>query len=164
MDIRQWIELNQKLLIELTRNITKKYNNDDLIQSVMEQLLKQEDKFNLIPDEKKKYFVIRVLSNNFNSKTSRYHYENRKGFNETLPLDDDIYNTPQEDEPEYPTIDCVHKQLDGMTWFERDIFLLWMELGSLKAVSRKTKIPHNSVGRYIKKVKIKLNKQWNNQF
>ena len=82
----------------------------------------------------------------------------------SLPLQDDIYNV-KEDEPEqYPTVEWVHKRLEFMNWFDRDIFLLWMELGSLKAVSKKTKIPHNSVGRYIKKVKIKLNKDWKNQF
>ena len=164
MEIRQWIELHHKQLMEITKNITKSGFNPDLYQSVVEQLLLQEEKFNDIPDDKKKYFFIRVMSNNYNSKTSKYHYENRKGFTLSLPLDEDIYKIKEDEPQEYPTIEWVHRQLDEMNWFDRDIFLLWMELGSLKAVSRKTKIPHNSVGRYIKKVKIKLNKQWNNQF
>ena len=164
MEINRWIELNNKMLLEITRNITKKFDNNDLFQSVVEQLLKQKDKFDEIPDDKKKYFFIRVVSNNFHSKTSRYHYENRKGFSESLELNEQIYQTADDEEMEYPTIQWVHKQLDEMNWFDRDIFLLWMELGSLKKVSKKTKIPHNSVGRYIKRVKIKLNNNWKKQF
>jgi hypothetical protein len=164
MEIDKWIELNHQMLLGVVRNITKRYENDDLFQSVVEQLLKQKEKLDVLPDDKKKFFFIRVTSNNFHSKTSRYHYENRKAFSMSSPLEDETYNLKEDEPGEYPTIEWVHKKLDDMNWFDRDIFLLWMELGSLKAVSKKTKIPHNSVGRYIKKVKIKLNEDWKKQF
>lgn len=164
MEIDKWIELNHQMLLEVVRNITKSYNNDDLFQSVVEQILKKKEKADLIPDDKKKFYFIRIVSNNFNSKTSRYHYENRKRFSESVPLDENLKDIEDEELAEFPTIEWVHQRLDKMNWFDRDIFLLWMELGSLKAVSKKTKIPHNSVGRYIKKVKIKLNEDWKKQF
>lgn len=164
MEIDKWIEKHHQELVIITKNITKKNDVKDLFQSVVEQLLKKKEKLDELPDDKKKYFFIRVVSNNFHSNTSRFYYENRKGFNDTMELNDEIYEQQDEEPTEYPTIEWVHKQLEDFHWFDRDLFLLWMELGSLKKVSRKTRIPHNSVGRYIKKVKIKLNQNWKKQF
>jgi hypothetical protein len=54
----------------------------------------------------------------------------------------------------------VHKQLEDLDWFSRDLFLMWLELGTITAVSKQTTIPLNSVGRYIKNIKIELKQKW----
>jgi hypothetical protein len=37
---------------------------------------------------------------------------------------------------------------------------MWLELGTITAVSKQTTIPLNSVGRYIKNIKIELKQKW----
>jgi hypothetical protein len=69
------------------------------------------------------------------------------------------------DEPymEPAELGWVHQQLENLSWFERDLFLMWMELGTLTQVSKTTTIPLNSVGRYINETKQKLIKLWGNR-
>ncbi|MAO25297.1 MAG: hypothetical protein CMJ25_31535 [Phycisphaerae bacterium] len=46
------------------------------------------------------------------------------------------------------------------TWYERDLFILYVELNSYVKVSKNTTIPVNSVSRHIKQIKIKLQELW----
>jgi hypothetical protein len=59
-----------------------------------------------------------------------------------------------------PDMDWVMEQLDELEWFDRDLFKLWLELGTLSNVSKRTKIPVNSVGKYIKEIKKELKIRW----
>lgn len=146
-----------------TKNITKGYENyDDLYQSVIEQLLKKGNKLDDIDDKEKMYYFVRVVKNNFFSKSSPYYYQHIKNTTR-LNYERDITNIDIVDEPyeeNLPDIEWVYKELDTLDWFSRDIFIMWLELGSLTAVAKQTTIPLNSVGRYIKEVKQVLKEQW----
>jgi hypothetical protein len=161
--LTEWVQLNNQLLLNTTKNITKGYDNyDDLYQSVIEQLLKKGNKLDDMDDKEKMYYFVRVVKNNFYSKSSPYYYQHIKNTTR-LNYERDITNIDMVDEPyqeDTPDIEWVYKELDTLDWFSRDIFLMWMELGSLTAVARQTTIPLNSVGRYIKEVKQILNDKW----
>jgi hypothetical protein len=127
----------------------------------MEQLLKG-GKLDGMKDKERVYYFIRVLKNNYFSKTSPYYYQYKKNPHREEFKDIEFFE-PQPDveyTEELPDIEWVNKQLSHLEWFDRDLFLLWMELGSLTAVSRKTTIPLNSVGRYINQTKQMLIKKW----
>ena len=64
---------------------------------------------------------------------------------------------------EYPSMDWIYKELENHTWFDRDLFLLWLELGTFTKVSQETTIPLNSVGKYIKETIKNLNSSWKNR-
>ena len=164
MNLDKWIMSNYTLLYDTTLNIIKnKSDVDDVLHSVLEQILDKKKEMDLMEDKNKLYYFIRVVKNNYFSKTSKYHYQHRK-----YPQNEQELNLNQElvDEEyvEQPDMDWVKKQLDELNWFDRDLFLLWLELGTITAVSKKTTIPLNSVGRYINEIKTKLIQRWENRY
>jgi hypothetical protein len=164
MDFDMWIQANYQNLVKTTKNIVKNDDDgDDLLHCVLEQLLKNK-MFIEMEDKDRLYFFIRTLKNNYFSSTSPYYYQYKKPFvNQTEFNESNFDSVSETDYQEKPDIDWVHRELNKLDWFNRDLFLLWMELGTLTAVSQRTLIPINSVGRYIKKTKLKLREQWANR-
>lgn len=159
----EWISKNNDMVYNRVKSIVKdKDEVDDLYQCVMEQLLKQQHKIDDIKDEQKLYYVIRVVKNNYNSKTSPYHYQFRKPQEKQLPIIEDVIENIQDVEYKetLPDMEWVKRQLNTLDWFSRDLFLLWMELSTISKVSEQTKIPLNSVSRYINKIKKILQERW----
>lgn len=136
----------------------------DLLHCVIEQMMKKNSLDPMLERERVFYF-IRVLKNNYFSKTSPYYYQYKKKSSMETQFDTDYYeNLPDEQyEENTPTLEWVYKELEDLNWFDRDLFLLWMELGTLTAVSKKTTIPLNSVGRYINEIKLQLLQKWENK-
>ena len=164
MTFYKWIEIHHNDMLKLTGTITKTPDEaDDLYSCVVEQLLKRSNKIDETPDNQKKYYFIRVLKNNYNSKTSPYHYQYRKPTQHHTTLIETITEgfTDEEYEETIPDMKWVEKRLEeDFDWYERDLFCLWIELGTLTSLSKKTKIPLNSVGRQIKTIKQKLKELW----
>jgi len=162
MDLYKWISLNNDELIDISLKICK--NQDDymdLYQCVMEQMLKKGDKLNDMEDKEKTYYFISILKRNYYSKTSPYYYQFKKGLVMDDITDDLLEGVIDEEYTEsIPDMEWVKLQLLELDWFDRDLFNLWVELGSLSNVSRKTNIPVNSVGKYIKEIKEELKIRW----
>ncbi len=161
MNTRDWIDKNHSKLLYTTRKVVKNNNDyDDLYQSVVEQILKKTSQMDLMSDKDKLYYFIRVVKNNYFSKTSPYYYQHKKSVSNDIRIDviKDIPDEPYVEE--LPDMSWVHKQLEDLDWFSRDLFLMWLELGTITAVSKQTTIPLNSVGRYIKNIKIELKQKW----
>ena len=167
MDFNRWIQINNDELVEITKKITGNHTDYmELYQFVVLELLSKPPKKE-IPDKQKKYYFIRLLKNNWFSKTSRYHYEFRKVIynHQETEFNEDRTEIPIEEyeEDNIPDIDWVRDQLQDYGWFYRDIFLLYMELNTIKAVSSQTTIPINSCSKYINEVKDKLQYDWINR-
>jgi DNA-directed RNA polymerase specialized sigma24 family protein len=166
LETDKWIEKQYTLLLQTTKNIVKNPNEvDDILHCVLEQILKKKDVLDGMADKNKLYYFIRVLKNNYFSNTSRYHYQFKKP-NEKMvyEITEQLTEIPDETpNDELPDMKWVMKELENLSWFDRDLFLLWMELGSLTSISKQTKIPLNSVGRYINETKQKLKKRWENR-
>lgn len=166
MELETWIQKNHQELIDIAFNITKNHEDTlDLYQEVIIQLLSKPETIQGLPDDNKKYYYIKVLKNNWYSNNSPYQYHRRKYEKTFLPLFTDYqHNIPDEDYTEtIPDINWVYQKLEKLDWFDKDLFILWMELGSYTEVSKETTIPLNSVGKYIKKTIFYLQKEWNNQ-
>lgn len=162
MTFDKWLNDNNDYLIQVTKNITSNSEDTmDLYQSVMTQLLLQRDKLDPLPDKEKLYYFIKVTKTNYFSKTSPYQYQKKKyekqhtEYNDFKDLREDI--SYMED---IPDMIWVEKTLDEMGWFERDLFTLYMEYGTMVAVHKETTIPINSVGKYIKEIKNDLKQRW----
>ena len=165
MNFNIWINTNHNQLLQLAKNITNNDDEtDDLFQSVVLQLLEKPEKINEVPDSQKKYFFIRVLTNNYRSNTSPYQYHRQKYKRTFTELKEELFGELVDSESdEYPTMDWVYQQLDNHHWFDRDLFLLWLELGTFTKVSEQTTIPLNSVGKYIKETIKNINTSWKNR-
>lgn len=47
--------------------------------------------------------------------------------------------------------DMAIEEVDKLYWYDRDVLKLYMKLGTLRAVSEKTRIPHTSIFHTVKK-------------
>lgn len=163
MRVSTWLEKNNQELIEITKRVINHQDYLDIYQMVVLSLLEKENKLNRLSDKELTYFFIRALKNQFFSKTSPYHYQYRKPVQMWI----EILNQNLEEEIDYKIkvdLDWVHTQLKDLSWFDRDLFLLWMELKTISAVSEQTTIPLNSVGKYIRGIKKKLLDKYNQNF
>lgn len=162
MSLDKWITINFTMLQDTTLRVVKNNQEaDDVLQSVIEQLLHKREQLDEIPDKNKLYYFIRVLKNNYYSTTSNYYREHKKGSVYNKEWDECYEAIPDEVyKEEIPDIEWVKKELDTLPWFDRDLFLLWFELGTIINVSSQTTIPKNSVSRYIKQTKKLLQKRW----
>ena len=158
--LNDWIEGNINELRKICSSISRQNNVDDLLQLSIEQLLNNR-RINEIPDGEKLFFFARIVRNNFNSKTSKYHKIYRKnnfvelGSNIDIPIDD--YEEP------VLTMEWVLEEVDKIKqydWYLGQIFLLWLSRGAnLTQLSKSTGIAINSLSRDIRKVKLILNEK-----
>tara|TARA_R110000868_G_scaffold10831_2_gene52416 strand:- start:1106 stop:1618 length:513 start_codon:yes stop_codon:yes gene_type:complete len=167
MTFSQWLIKEHNGLLSLVGDMVRDPDEQgDLYGCIIEQLLKKKNKLDHIPDKEKRYYFIRVMKNNYNSKTSPYHYQYRKPTLNHIPLLETITEslTDEPYEETLPDMIWVEKTLnENFDWYSRDLFKLWVELGSLTNVSKQTQIPLNSVGRHINNIKTKLKELWQSE-
>jgi len=159
--VEEWFNKNYGKLQGICRKITKQDKVDDLLQMCCEQLLSNK-KFIEIENEKERlFFFVRVVKNNFYSKSSPYYYEYGKyRFLEFSGKDSEYSgegDTIKEQEEEID-LDWVKRELnllkEGDEWYYGRLFELYLEVGcSITKLSEKTTIPINSVSRDINKVR-----------
>jgi hypothetical protein len=117
-----------------------------------------------IKDEQKKYFFIRVVKNNWYSNTSRFEYEFRRKVSDNREYKDYELSLIEEEDEEYtedlPDIEWVREELNKLHWYSRDLFLMWIELGSVTGISKQTTIPINTCGKHIREIKEYLRELW----
>jgi hypothetical protein len=156
--LNDWIEQNINELRKICNRVAKQNNTDDLLQVSIQQFLTNR-KVILIPDGEKLFFFARIVRNNFNSKTSKYHKIYRKTNFVELGSNIDI---PQEEYTDpILTIEWVLNELEEMKkydWYLAQITLHYFaEDCNLTRLSKKIGIPINNLSRDIKKVKVILN-------
>lgn len=159
--LNDWIEKNINELRKICNSVARQNNTDDLLQLSIHQLLTNK-KIQDIPDGEKLYFFARIVRNNFNSKTSKYHKIYRKTNFVELGSNLDI---PQEEyEEPILTIEWMLEELELLKkedWYLATITLHFLSEGcNLTKLSKKVGIPINNLSRDIKKVKLILNKKY----
>lgn len=87
---------NQKKVEELIQNITKRtfFELEDLAQDIYIHLIDYDDNkiIQLYNNKQLIYFIVRIIYNNYFSKTSRYYYIYKKYLNNCTPIED-FYDT-----------------------------------------------------------------------
>ena len=95
----EWISKNHDEMLSLVKKIVK--GNDDisneLYQCVVTQLLERPQKVDKVPEHQMKYYFIRVVKNNYYSKTSPYSYRLVKDRKRHVQIDEQL--TKMEDTP-----------------------------------------------------------------
>ena len=159
--LNDWIEQNIKELRKICNSISRQNNVDDLLQVCIEQLLKSK-RIHEVPENERLFFFARIVRNNFNSKTSKFHKIYRK--NNFVELSSNIDIPQEEYEEPVLSIEWVLQEVDKIKqydWYLGQIFLLWLSRGAnLTQLSKTTGIPINNLSRDIRQVKNILNKQY----
>jgi len=167
MTFKEWIGINGD---EMLRNVRNYVKDDDvgseLFQCVVLQLLEKSDKIDEVNDKEKLFYFIRVIKNNYNSKTSPFMYKRVRDKKRLVEMNEEITHREVEDYVEddtFPPIEWIREQLDDeelFTWYQKDLWNLYFELKTLISVSRQTTIPSNTVSRHIKQINEKLKELW----
>ena len=153
---------NYNKLKSMAYNITGGKGNEDLLSFVIEELYKcDKERIEAIVRKKQMtFYVVRIMINQFHSKTSRYYYKYRKyyeyhvsGIVEAISpdnVDEDIENKQLIEE----RLGWVEEKLKDLYWFDAQVFRIYYREGfSLNEMQKETKINRNTLHKAITNVK-----------
>lgn len=156
--IEKYITNNYYELLKISKKITNNHPlSKDLLHECIIQLYDKESiQLKEYTNEQIKYFIVSILRTNWHSKTSPFYYKIRREFtlyNELHPnfdIPQDDIQRKFEEELIYTILEVSWTELD---FFHKTIMEMYLTLGSMNKVSKKTKIPISSIRRYVKEGK-----------
>lgn len=143
-------------------NITGGKHNEDLLSFVIEELYKcDQDKINeIIEKNQMTFYVVRVMLNQFHSKTSRYYYKYRKFYEYHVTgiieaITPDMVEVNIEDKKIVEErLAWIEDKLKDVYWFDAEVFRIYYREGfSLNEMQKETKINRNTLHKAISNVK-----------
>lgn len=157
-EIENYITKNYYQLLTISNNLTKK---DELSQDLLHEVILQlYDKDDIIlksyDDNSIKYYITAILRINFYSKTSPFFYRIKR---ERIIMNVDIdtcwdMSYEQEEFETEELYQLLEENYADLDWFKKSLLDMYLTLNSsMKAVSRKTNIPIQSISRYIKGIR-----------
>ena len=160
--LNKYLIENYDKLKDMAHNIAGKKGKDDLFSFVIEELYKCDPVRirEIIENKQMTFYVVRVMLNQYHSKTSRYFYKYKKyyqyhvtGIIESISPDNTIKNTEEKEEVE-KRLQWVEDKLKDLYWFDAEVFrIYYKENFSLSEMAKATKINKNTLYKAIKNVK-----------
>ena len=156
-EIERYITTNYYQLLNIAKKITKNHElTSDLFHEVILQLY---NKNNIVlqeySDDQMKYYIVSIIRINWHSKTSPFYYRIRKESSRYTNIDE-IYDLADDTQLEFEKqhlFDILEQSWCELDWFRKSLFEMYMTLGSMKKVSKQTRIPISSISRYLKESK-----------
>ena len=159
--LNKYLIKNYDKLKDVAYNITNG-KGDDLLSFVIEELYKcDQDRIKEIIQKKQMtFYVVRVMLNQYHSKTSRYYYKYKKyyeyhvtGIIEAVSSDNSKDKTEQKQLIE-ERLDWIEEKLKDIYWFDAEIFRIYYREGfSLNQMQKETKISRATLYKAINNVK-----------
>jgi DNA-directed RNA polymerase specialized sigma24 family protein len=153
---------NYNKLKDIAYNITNGKGNDDLLSFVIEELYKcdKERIAGIIRKKQMTFYAVRVMINQFHSKTSRYYYKYNKyyeyhvsGIVEAISPNDTEKHIEEKELIE-EQLEWVEEKLKELYWFDAEVFRIYYREGfSLNQMQKQTKINRNTLHKAITNVK-----------
>lgn len=161
--IETYITNNYYILLNISKQITKSTEevSRELLHEVILQILEKKDIQLEIKDEDSiKYWITGIMRINYFSKTSPYYYRIKKESIMYVELSNIIDFGYEEDVfQNREFFDILEEVFTELNWFHKSILQMYLELGSLKKVSKQTRIPLSSVGIYVRQSKESIRKE-----
>ena len=158
----EYLMENYDKLKDIAYNIAGVEEKDDLLSFVIEELYKCDPVRirEIIENKQMTFYVVRVMLNQYHSKTSRYFYKYKKyyqyhvtGIIESISPDNTIKNTEEKEEVE-KRLQWIEDKLKDLYWFDAEVFrIYYKENFSLSEMAKATKINKNTLYKAIKNVK-----------
>ena len=136
--------------------------SDDLLSFIIEELYRcdQERINEIIENKQMTFYIVRVMLNQFNSKTSRYYYKYNRyyeyhitGIIESISPDNVEFQIEKKEQFE-KRLKWVQKKLKDLHWFDSTLFkIYYLDSHSLNTLTKATKIPRATIYKVIKRVK-----------
>ena len=153
---------NYNKLKDIAYNITNGKGNDDLLSFVIEELYKcdKERIEDIVRKKQMTFYAVRVMINQFHSKTSRYYYKYNKyyeyhvsGIVEAISPDNTETHIEEKELIE-EQLGWVEEKLKDLYWFDAEVFRIYYREGfSLNEMQKETKINRNTLHKAITNVK-----------
>ena len=154
--IECYITTNYYELFNIAKKITKNHSlSQDLLHEVILQLYNKETIIlNQYDDNQIKYYIVSIMRINWHSNTSPFYYKIRREFKMYSDLSD-VLSMPDDQENFEKEIifTILEQEWCELDWFRKALFEMYMTLGSMKKVSKKTSIPISSISNYLKESK-----------
>lgn len=156
-----YITRNYYELFSIAKKITKNHDlSQDLLHEVIIQLY-DKDKIVLksYDDNSIKYYIVAIMRINWHSTTSPFYYKVRReiqkysDITEILTMSDE-----QEDFEKQLIFDILEQEWCELNWFNKSLIEMWLTLGSMKKVAKKTTIPISSISNYLKETRATMKK------
>jgi hypothetical protein len=108
---------------------------------------------------------VAIIRTNWFSKTSPFYYKVRREIDRYSPFDgiNDPMDQSQYDFEINQILDIIELEYVELDWFEKSLMDMYLTLGSLSKVSKKTTIPLTSVSNYIRQIRTNLKERIINQ-
>ena len=152
---------NYYKLKDISYNITNG-KGDDLLSFVIEEIYKcdQIRLREIIEKDQMTFYIVRVMLNQYHSKTSRYYYKYKKYYEyhttttiESITADNTEYNIKDKKEVE-EKLEWIEEKLKDLYWFDAEIFRIYYREGfSLNQMAKETKISRATIYKAVKNVK-----------
>ena len=164
-DVELYIQNNYYLLLSIAKKICKQNGDihNDLLHEVILQLYsKEEIVLKSYDDNSIKYYITSIMRTNFYSKTSPFYYRIRR---ERIMMSVDITTCwdmeyEQENYEREELFQLLEQEYAELDWFKKSLLDMYLSLNSsMKAVSRKTSIPIQSISRYFKEIRTQTQKE-----
>jgi len=165
--VEQFMQENYKELQDASSRIS---SNSDLAEELLhycvELFLRRSDCSTVVASGGARFFIVRIMMNQWKSTTSEFYHTYRKPNEEiTGEYEDTIY----EEDPSYmERADRVREELAKLPWYDRKLFDTFVdENHTVSSLARATQIPRTSVSLTINRirrhVKIVVDQNNNNQ-
>ena len=160
--LNKYLTNNYDKLQDMAFNIAGKKHKDDLLSFVIEELYKcdQERIKEIIEKKQLTFYIVRVMLNQYHSKTSRYYYKYKKYYEfhttstiEGISPDTTEYNIKEKEQVE-ERLEWIEDKLKDLYWFDAEVFkVYYLEGHSLNSMAKATKINRNTLFKSINNVK-----------
>jgi len=154
--IEAFITKNYYELLNIAKKITK---GNDLTQDLLHEVIIQlYDKDKIIlkkyDDNSIKYYIVAIMRTNWYSTTSPFYYRVRREMVKYVDITQCLeMEAEQESFEKEEILSILEQEWCELDWFHKSLFEMYMALGSLSKVSKKTRIPLTSVSTYMKQSK-----------
>lgn len=158
MTLNEWTRQAYAHLRQAATNISDGHQlSEELLHYSLEQLLTKPNLQEILDSGGAQFYVIRIMLNSWKSTTSPFYTIYR----DPRRADLDSYLEKHEvadAEPEPETdLSAVHEALDGLYWYDRQLFTLYLDEGrNISGLAKKTGIPRTSISLTLKRVKSHL--------
>tara|TARA_Y100001938_G_scaffold133481_1_gene192896 strand:- start:30 stop:536 length:507 start_codon:yes stop_codon:yes gene_type:complete len=160
--LNDYLTDNYNKLKDIAYNITSGKDDEDLLSFVIEELYKCDAKRinEIIKKKQMTFYVVRIMLNQYQSKTSRYHYKYRKyyEYHTTTTIEsispDTVVETKKQKQEVEERLGWIEEKLKDLYWFDAECFRIYYREGySLSEMARETKINKNTLYKAIRNVK-----------
>lgn len=99
-----------------------------------------------------KFWIVRICCNQTNSKYGKFG----RMYASLVPVEDVVKFIKDDGEQidnSQEVVDGITKAMESLYWYDKEILKMYIELGSVRKVSKQTGIPHTSIFISIKNIR-----------